>query len=131
MCLPWRNVCYSHIRTIRLESRSTGYGPSVRVFLIVICPPLTLRAVLIGAILGFISNYHQQHLYNKAAKRNGGKAPPEARLYWAAYGGLLFPIGLYVFAWTARPSTGIHWIVPMIFLCLSYWGIACIFAAIL
>lgn len=84
--------------------------------------------VIIGAVLGFISNYHQQYLYARIAKKNGGRAPPEARLIWAAYGGLLFPLGLFAFAWTGRPS--IHWIVPMLFLCLVYWGITCIFSAV-
>ncbi|KAK1924866.1 MSF transporter [Papiliotrema laurentii] len=85
-------------------------------------------AVFIGGFLGFVSNYHQQYLYRRKAAKCGGQAPPEARLIWAAYGGLLFPLGLFAFAWTGRPS--IPWIVPMIFLCLSYWGIACIFSAI-
>ena len=85
--------------------------------------------MFIGGFLGFVSNYHQQYLYRRKAAKCGGQAPPEARLIWAAYGGLLFPLGLFAFAWTGRPS--IPWIVPMIFLCLSYWGIACIFSAIL
>lgn len=33
-----------------------------------------------------------------------GRAPPEARLYYAAFVGLAFPIGLYGFAWTGRPD---------------------------
>ncbi|KAL2847783.1 major facilitator superfamily domain-containing protein [Aspergillus pseudoustus] len=37
---------------------------------------------------------------------------PELRLYTAMFGSLVLPIGLFIFAWTARPS--IHWIVPIL-----------------
>jgi DHA1 family multidrug resistance protein-like MFS transporter len=37
--------------------------------------------------------------------------PPESRLYGAMIGSFVLPIGLFLFAWTARPS--IHWIVPI------------------
>lgn len=38
--------------------------------------------------------------------------PPERRLRGALIGGLIMPIGLIWFAWTAQPQ--IHWICPMI-----------------
>lgn len=38
--------------------------------------------------------------------------PPEYRLFTAFPGSILIPIGLFVFAWTARSS--VHWIVPVI-----------------
>lgn len=85
--------------------------------------------VLIGGILGYCSNFHQDHLYNRAAQRNGGKAPPEARLYWAAYGGLMFPLAMYAFAWTGRPD--IPWPVPALFLCIANWGIFCMYSGVL
>ncbi|RDI77046.1 hypothetical protein Vi05172_g12982 [Venturia inaequalis] len=38
--------------------------------------------------------------------------PPEYRLFTAFPGSMLIPIGLFLFAWTARPS--VPWIVPVI-----------------
>jgi len=84
----------------------------------------------IGGIVGFLSNYHQERLYRQAGQRApSGHAPPEARLYWAAVGGLLFPIGTIVFAWTGKPH--IHWVVPAIMLCISYWGTFCMYLGVL
>jgi hypothetical protein len=85
--------------------------------------------VFIGGVLGFISNYHQEKLYAKAAQRNGGRAPPEARLYWAAYGGLMFPLAMFAFAWTGRPE--VPWPVPAVLLCISNWGVYCMYSGVL
>ncbi|RSH78924.1 uncharacterized protein EHS24_001847 [Apiotrichum porosum] len=80
----------------------------------------------VGALIGSCTNYHQEYLYRRAAQRSPtGRAPPEARLYWAAIGGVLFPLGTMVFAWTGTPN--IHWIVPAIMLCISYWGSYCMY----
>jgi DHA1 family multidrug resistance protein-like MFS transporter len=38
--------------------------------------------------------------------------PPEHRLYPSMIGSLIIPIGLFAFAWTARPE--IHWAAPII-----------------
>ncbi|KAL2404696.1 Polyamine transporter 4 [Exophiala dermatitidis] len=38
--------------------------------------------------------------------------PPEKRLYAAMVGSFMLPIGLFWFAWSARPS--VHWIVPVL-----------------
>ncbi|GMK56290.1 hypothetical protein CspeluHIS016_0301300 [Cutaneotrichosporon spelunceum] len=76
----------------------------------------------IGGIMGYLTSFHQEHLFHKAAARSPtGRASPEARLYWAAIGGLIFPSATLAFGWTGRPP--IHWAVPAFFLCLSYWGI--------
>jgi hypothetical protein len=78
--------------------------------------------IAIGGILGYITSFHQEHLFHKAAARSPtGRASPEARLYWACIGGLIFPAATLVFGWTGRPP--IHWAVPALFLSLSYWGI--------
>lgn len=66
---------------------------------------LMVRCLGLGAMLGFATNYHQEYLYAKKARSSStGRAPPEARLYYAAFVGLAFPIGLYGFAWTGRPD---------------------------
>ncbi|WVR09225.1 hypothetical protein IAU60_006289 [Kwoniella sp. DSM 27419] len=86
-------------------------------------------SVAIGAFLGLASQYHQEYLYNRAAQKHGGRAPPEARLYWSAYGGLLFPFGMFIVAWTGRASV-CHWAVPAVFLCISYWGVFCMYCGV-
>ncbi|KDN37818.1 MFS general substrate transporter [Tilletiaria anomala UBC 951] len=72
---------------------------------------LVLLGIAPGSILGWALNFHQDRLYAKAAAKNGGKAPPEARLYYPCIGGLVFPAGLFMYAWGTRagvhPSVGI------------------------
>jgi MFS transporter, DHA1 family, multidrug resistance protein len=46
--------------------------------------------------------------------------PPEDRLYGAMVGSFVLPLGLFIFAWTARPS--IHWIVPIVAQGISILG---------
>lgn len=82
----------------------------------------------IGGLLGFLSNYHQERLYRRAGSESS-PPPPEARLYWAAIGGLLFPVGTLIFAWTGKPA--VHWVVPAIMLCISYWGVFCMYLGVL
>nr|XP_031862231.1 uncharacterized protein CI109_002196 [Kwoniella shandongensis]KAA5529303.1 hypothetical protein CI109_002196 [Kwoniella shandongensis] len=77
----------------------------------------------IGAAIGLLSNIHQEYLYRRAGKKAAnGRSPPEARLYWAAYGGLMFPISLYIFGWTGRAGV-VHWAVPAVFLIFMNWGV--------
>ncbi|KAI9636527.1 MSF transporter [Dioszegia hungarica] len=86
--------------------------------------------VLIGGILGAISNRHQEYLFRRSALKpgNNGRSPPEARLYWAAYGGLMFPLAMFVFAWTGRPW--IPWAVPAVCLIIANWGIYSMYVGI-
>ncbi|TXT05083.1 hypothetical protein VHUM_03903 [Vanrija humicola] len=80
---------------------------------------LSLLSTLVGGLLGFVSNFHQERIYRRAVA--AGSATPEVRLYWAASGGLLFPVCMYAYAWTGRPS--VHWIVPVLFLSGAMWGV--------
>lgn len=56
--------------------------------------------------------YQTLHSTQHAANANPAPFPPENRLYGAMLGSLCLPTGLFIFAWTARPS--IHWIVPIL-----------------
>ncbi|ODO01705.1 hypothetical protein I350_06531 [Cryptococcus amylolentus CBS 6273] len=85
-------------------------------------------AMVIGATIGLFAQFHQESLYRRAAIKHNGKAPPEARLYWAAYGGLLFPLALYVYAWTGQPS--VHWAVPGVALVFMNWGVFMIYSGV-
>lgn len=57
--------------------------------------------------MGYLGNIYQEKLYKKHQPKRG----PEARLYTAMHGGLMFPAGLLIFAFT--PGRG-HWSGPVI-----------------
>lgn len=64
---------------------------------------LVLLNLGVGAAIAWVFNFHQEKLYARAAARAApNKPPPEARLYWACVGGVLTPIGFFIFAWTGR-----------------------------
>ena len=66
--------------------------------------------------MGVASNIHQEHLYRKHFPKHG----PEARLYWAMGAGVLFPVGIFLYAWTAYES--VHWIAMVIGLTIFMWA---------
>lgn len=71
-------------------------------------------------MVGTIINPIQDKLYLQSAKRNKetpGKPSPEARLYFAVPGSLLFSAGMFWYGWASMPD--VHWIVPTL-------GIACV-----
>ncbi|KAI4738392.1 MFS transporter [Aureobasidium sp. EXF-12298] len=61
------------------------------------------------AAIGFSLYSHKW--YMAAAAKNGGFAPPEARLIIGMVGSVALPIGMFWFAWTNGPS--VHWISPI------------------
>lgn len=76
---------------------------------------LAFIGVGVGMTLGVALNIWENGRYSVKLEHAGGRLPPEARLPMCALGGVLIPIGLFAFAWTATPS--VHWIAPII--CLS------------
>lgn len=52
---------------------------------------------------------------------------PESRLYFTCFTATLLPIGLFIFGFTASPST--HWIWPAIAVCLATMGIYSVYLA--
>ncbi|KAJ7489949.1 MFS general substrate transporter [Mycena galericulata] len=67
----------------------------------------------VGIIVGLASTPIQNRVYWKAMKKSEtGRAAPEARLHQAMVGGVLIPVGLFWFAFSASPS--VHWLVPII-----------------
>lgn len=73
---------------------------------------LTFIGTCVGVLLGWVAAIVIQHtIYLRKWRRAGDEGlAPEHRLYSAMLGSLGIPIGLFWFAWTARPS--IHWISP-------------------
>lgn len=77
-------------------------------------------ALSIGVVIATIINPVQDRLYFKSAKRNQeapGKPIPEARLYFAVPGSLIFTAGLFWYGWGSYAS--LPWIVPAL-------GIGCV-----
>ncbi|KAI5475623.1 hypothetical protein MNV49_001133 [Pseudohyphozyma bogoriensis] len=78
--------------------------------------------MFIGGFLGFLANFYQERLYQRTVATRG----PEARLYASCVGGLLFPIGLIIFAFAPGRT---HWMGPVMGLFFTYFGIFCIYLA--
>lgn len=84
---------------------------------------LTFYALVLAATIGFASNFYQERLY----KANVGRRGPEARLYASLVGGLLFPIGAFILAFTQGRA---HWMGPVVGLTIIFIGIYTIYLAV-
>ena len=73
---------------------------------------LPLVGVVVGACLGGILLYLLS-IRHKNKIESGHRITPEDRLPAAMVGGVLFPITMFWFAWTAEFNS-VHWIVPTI-----------------
>ncbi|KAL9939187.1 hypothetical protein V8E36_002000 [Tilletia maclaganii] len=89
---------------------------------------LVFLSYAVCGILGALSNFHQEYLYARSARRHGGKAPPEARLYWPCVSAVLFPVGFFIMGWGARPS--VHPAVPIFGICVISFGIYPLYVSI-
>ncbi|KAJ7905248.1 MFS general substrate transporter [Mycena olivaceomarginata] len=84
---------------------------------------LAFTGIGIGIILGLASTPIQNRIYWRAMEKSEtGRAAPEARLHQAMVGGVLIPIGLFWFAFSASPS--VHWLVPIVGSAFFGMGIA-------
>ena len=73
----------------------------------------------VAPLLGFCTNFYQEHLYKKYFPTKG----PEARLFLAMVAGVILPSAMFIYAWTSFPR--IHWIAPIIGITVSlplYYG---------
>lgn len=91
---------------------------------------LSFLPLAIGSLFGAVTvilidrvDYQKRHAVWESQGRTG-RVPPKHRLYASMMGGCGLPIGLFWFAWTARPS--IHWISSMIAAAVIAWGNMCI-----
>ncbi|GAA5991332.1 hypothetical protein JCM10908_003262 [Rhodotorula pacifica] len=67
--------------------------------------------------IGFVGSaitaaFTQDRIYRYLSKRNHNDGIPEYRLVVTQVGMVIFPVGLFIFGWTAHAET--HWIAPMI-----------------
>ena len=72
---------------------------------------LAFLGIMVGMICGVIYTIPDNKRYLKTMERNGGHAPPEARLPPVIVASIAIPIALFWFAWTNSPS--IHWMVSI------------------
>ncbi|KAJ6260346.1 Major facilitator superfamily multidrug transporter [Drechslerella dactyloides] len=72
---------------------------------------LPLIGLILGQLLGGLIVFLYEPVYIRKMKANRGIPIPENRLPPAMLGSILFPIGLFWFAWTGN-YPHIHWIVP-------------------
>ncbi|KAI0098856.1 polyamine transporter 3 [Nemania sp. FL0031] len=73
---------------------------------------LAYLGIIIGQLLAMFFYIFLETAYRKRIAKDPSKATPEARLKPAMIGGVLLPIGLFIFAWTT--FVRIHWIVSII-----------------
>lgn len=72
---------------------------------------LSFLGVMVGMLGAVVYSIWDNKRYMRAAEKEGGFAPPEARLPPCLIGSIALPIGLFWFAWTNYPS--IHWMVSI------------------
>ncbi|CAD6899612.1 unnamed protein product [Tilletia controversa] len=58
---------------------------------------LVFLTLTVASVLGFLTNFYQEALYRRHFPEKG----PEARLYAACAGAVLFPVGCLIYAWTS------------------------------
>ncbi|KAI1177941.1 polyamine transporter 3 [Nemania sp. FL0916] len=73
---------------------------------------LSYVGIIVGQFFAMFLYIFLEMAYRKRVAKDPSKATPEARLEPALVGGVLLPVGLFIFAWTT--FTKIHWIVSII-----------------
>jgi DHA1 family multidrug resistance protein-like MFS transporter len=74
----------------------------------------------VGATMGLLTYFAYLRWYMIPDNKKNGLRAQEHRLIPGAFGSFLFPTGLYIFAWSARPD--VHWIVPIIGIVIFVFG---------
>lgn len=112
-------LCFGAFPIVYQQDR--GWSPGVG--------GLSFLGVMVGMMLGTGYAIWDNKRYVRVAEKNGGMAPPEARLPPTILGGVLIPIGLFWFAWTNYPS--IHWIVSIIATAPFGFGMVLVFLGVM
>ncbi|KAK9894249.1 MFS general substrate transporter [Cystobasidium minutum MCA 4210] len=77
---------------------------------------LVYTTLIVGTVAATVIGYYTNQLYLKHV----GEMGPEARMYTGCLGGVMLPLGCWIWAWTTFAS--IHWIVPTIGLGILFAG---------
>ncbi|KAF8074571.1 MFS polyamine transporter [Lyophyllum atratum] len=80
--------------------------------------------LIIGSMIGFMTNFYQERLYHKYFAKRG----PEARLHTACFAAILLPVGMLMYAWSSYPN--VHWIVQAIGITIFTCGTFIIYLAV-
>ncbi|KAF2174127.1 hypothetical protein M409DRAFT_35229 [Zasmidium cellare ATCC 36951] len=89
---------------------------------------LSFIPIAVGTFIGAGIFVLYMGMYVKPVYMKKGPQPQEFNLIAGLYGSFALPVGLFIFAWTARAS--IHWIVPMIGNAIFAGGAFLIFIAV-
>ncbi|KAJ7147629.1 MFS polyamine transporter [Mycena crocata] len=81
-------------------------------------------SILLGSLVGFITSIYQERIYRKKLSEKG----PEARLYLACCSAVIFPMGMFLYAWSASPS--VPWIVLELGIIVCVWGIFGVYVSV-
>ncbi|GAA5894174.1 hypothetical protein JCM5296_004675 [Sporobolomyces johnsonii] len=84
---------------------------------------LAFYSVVVASVLGFATNFYQERLYRKHVAKRG----PEARLYSSLVGGLVFPAGALILAFSQGRG---HWMGPIVGLVLIFTGVYTVYLAV-
>lgn len=87
---------------------------------------LPYLGLIVGVLIGCGIVIAFEPRYNRKLRENNNIPIPEQRLLPMMVGAVLFPVGLFWFAWTGNYKT-IHWIVPTLSGLLTGAGIMTIF----
>ncbi|CAK7219527.1 hypothetical protein SEUCBS140593_003921 [Sporothrix eucalyptigena] len=86
----------------------------------------SLTGVVVATVVITAFNYFVQ---SQRFQKADALPPPEVQLQLGLFASFLLPIGLFIFAWTSRPS--IHWIVCMVGVAITSCGIIIVTQAVL
>ncbi|GAA5888892.1 hypothetical protein JCM6882_002892 [Rhodosporidiobolus microsporus] len=84
---------------------------------------LVFYSVVVSSFIGFGASFYQDKLYRKHVAKRG----PEARLYASLIGGLVFPAGALILAFSQGRG---HWMGPVVGVVLIFSGVYTIYLAV-
>ncbi|KAF1928521.1 putative bicyclomycin resistance protein [Didymella exigua CBS 183.55] len=87
---------------------------------------LPFLGLFLGILLALLFILSQHCSYIRKLETNNGKVVPEWRLGPPIFGAVIFPVGLFWFAWTGF-TENIHWVSPVIAGVFIGFGVLCIF----
>jgi hypothetical protein len=94
----------------------TAYISITSVFYFCILKFILTVLCSVGAFFGLATHMYQERLYAKNVARKG----VEARLYGACAAGILFPSGMFIYAWCAFPF--VHWMGLIAGITIFMWA---------
>ncbi|TDL23740.1 MFS general substrate transporter [Rickenella mellea] len=80
--------------------------------------------LFIGSVLGYITNLYQERIYQKRFPFKH----QEARLYAACFSAILFPVAVFIYAWTSFEN--VHWMGMAIGITLFIWALFAMYLSV-